>query len=120
MRLPPVEMARTYRESDLLIGPSHPEEGFGLHVLEALSSGLPVLISDTPSHRHIARQAAEYFKWGESQDILVKLKNLLNNPSRLSELSEMGPPEAGRFSTATVTDRLVQLFNRSLKQNRSF
>jgi len=120
MRLSPLEMARAYRGSDLLIGPSHPEEGFGLHVLEALSSGLPVLISHTPAHRHIAGQAAEYFKWGDSMDILFKLKRLLKNPSRLQELSQMGPPEARRFSTAKVTGKLVQLFNRSLQKSQAF
>lgn len=114
VRLSPLEMARAYREADLLIGPSHPEEGFGLHVLEALSSGLPTLLSDTPSHRHMAANAAEYFNWGDSMDILCKLKTLIQNPSRLQELSQMGPPEARRFSTAKVAGRLIRLFNRSL------
>ena len=116
MRLTPAEMAAAYRNSDLLIGPSHPEEGFGLHVLESLSSGLPVLVSDTPGHRHIARDAAEYFKWGDRHDILMKLKYLLKNPRRLQELSKMGPAEANRFSTAAVARRLIQLFGESLNQ----
>ncbi|EFK05566.1 glycosyltransferase, group 1 family protein [delta proteobacterium NaphS2] len=115
VRLSPPEMAAAYQTSDLMIGPSHPEEGFGLHVLEALSSGLPVLISDTPGHRHIARQAAEYFKWHERQDLLLKLKNLLQNPLRLRELSRMGPLEACRFSTAKVAAKLITLFNQSME-----
>ena len=114
LRLTPSEMAAAYRNSDLLIGPSHPAEGFGLHVLEALSSGLPVLISDIPGHRHIAREAAEYFTWGDSKEILIKLKDLIKNPLRLRELSKMGPPEAGRFSTAAVAGRLIRLFEQSL------
>ena len=116
MRLTPSQMAAAYRNSDLLIGPSHPEEGFGLHVLESLSSGLPVLISDTPGHRHIAREAAEYFKWGDNQNILMKLRYLLKNAPRLRELSKMGPAEANRFSTAAVAGRLIHLFRKSLNQ----
>ena len=119
LRLTPVEMALAYRDSDLLIGPSHPEEGFGLHVLEALSSGLPVLLSDTPAHRHIARNAAEYFRCGASTDIFEKLKELLPNRFRLHELSRVGPVEASRFSTERVITRLIRLFACSLDLRRS-
>ena len=114
LRLTPGEIAHAYRNSDLLIGPSHPEEGFGLHVLEALSSGLPVLLSNTPAHRHIARNAAEYFHCGASSDILKKLKELLSNRFRLQELSRLGPVEASRFNTEKVVSRLITLFTRSL------
>ncbi|MCP4576435.1 MAG: glycosyltransferase family 4 protein [Deltaproteobacteria bacterium] len=120
MRLPPSEMAYAYHQSDILIGPSHPEEGFGLHVLEALSSGLPVLISNTPGHRHIAGHAADYFKCGESIDIFLQLESLLQTPSRLRELSQLGPLAARRFNTAKVANRLIRLFNRSLRQNKDF
>jgi glycosyltransferase involved in cell wall biosynthesis len=118
-RLTPAEMADTYRTSDLLIDGSHPEDGFGLHVLEALSSGLPVLISDTPGHRHIARNAADYFECGQEKDIKAKLKSLLNRPLRLRKLSKMGPLEAYRFSTEKVTHVLLQIFEQSLAQEKS-
>ncbi len=114
LRLMPDQMALAYRESDLLIGPSHPEEGFGLHVLEALSSGLPTLLSNTPAHRHIAADAAEYFQWGASESIHQKLKEILPNRSRLQELSRRGPMQANRFRTENVVDNLITLFSRSL------
>ena len=114
LRLMPGEIARAYRESDILIGPSHPEEGFGLHVLEGLSSGLPALLSDTPAHRHIAADAADYFRWGDPKDILRKLKRLLQNPIRRQQLSWMGPAAAAGFSTEKVVNRLIKLFSRSL------
>jgi glycosyltransferase involved in cell wall biosynthesis/SAM-dependent methyltransferase len=115
LRLTPPQMVDTYWKSDLLIAPSHPEEGFGLHVLEALSTGLPVLISDTPGHRYIAQNAAEYFKWGDSSSILQKIKTLREHPDRLRELSKMGPPKARRFSTEAVAQKLIDLFEKSLE-----
>ncbi len=112
--LRPAEMAQAYRSSDLLIGPSHPEEGFGLPVLEALSSGLPVLLSDTPGHRHIARAAAEYFPCANSVALGSNVLKLMADPTRRAELSAMGPFETARFRTADVADRLLAEFAKAL------
>lgn len=116
-RLSPSEMGRLYRASDLFIGPSHPEEGFGLPVLEALSSGLPAILSDTPGHRHIARDAAEYYPVGSVPALRLTISRLLPDLPRRARLSAMGPPEAGRFRTADVADRLLSAFTEAL-QNR--
>jgi len=113
-RLLPYQMAQAYRDCDLLIGPSHPEEGFGLPVLEALSSGLPVLLSDTPGHRYIARDAAAYFPWGDVSTLTSQIAALLQNPARRAELSAKGPIEATRFRTADVADRLLGIFAKAL------
>lgn len=109
----PREMSAAYRSSDLLIGPCHPEEGFGLPVLEALSSGLPVLLSDTPGHRHIAREAAAYFPCGDAPALSRALESLLADPARRRRLSALGPAEAGRFRTADVVGRLLEEFDRA-------
>lgn len=109
----PREMSAAYRSSDLLIGPCHPEEGFGLPVLEALSSGLPVLLSDTPGHRHIAREAAAYFPCGDAVALSAAVASLLADPIRRERLSALGPAEAARFRTADVVDRLLEEFARA-------
>jgi glycosyltransferase involved in cell wall biosynthesis len=56
--LSPERMPYVYRASDIFIGPSRPQEGFGLPVLEALATVEPSLLSDTPGHREIAEEAA--------------------------------------------------------------
>jgi glycosyltransferase involved in cell wall biosynthesis len=115
--LEPSEMGKAYRGSDLFIGPSHPEEGFGLPVLEALSSGLPAILSDTTGHRHIAQAAAEYYPVGNATALRWTISRLLSDFPRRAELSAMGPLEAARFRTADVADRLSTAFTRAL-QNR--
>ncbi len=113
--LAPGQMSAAYRAADLLIAPCHREEGFGLPVLEALSSGLPVLLSDTPGHRHIAREAADYFRCGDPHALEEALGALLDDPARRRELSELGPLEARRFSTSSVGDRLLEEFERAMR-----
>ena len=114
IRLTPFEMGQAYRNSDLLIGPSHPEEGFDLPVLEGLSSGLPALLSDTPGHRYVARTAAEYFPCGDTAALVSSLSRLLTNPSRRAELSAAGPVEAVRFRTSGVARKLFAAFEKAL------
>jgi glycosyltransferase involved in cell wall biosynthesis len=113
-RLSPSQMAQAYGSADLLIGPSHPEEGFGLPVLEALSSGLPLLLSDTPGHRHIAGTAAHYFPCGDISGLRFSAKRLLENGQLRAELSAKGPGQAARFRTETVADRLIDVFTKAL------
>ena len=82
-------------------------------MLEALSSGLPVLLSDTPGHRHIAREAAAYFPCGDAVALSAAVASLLADPIRRERLSAFGPAEAGRFRTADVVDRLLEEFARA-------
>ncbi len=58
--LPEVVIADLYRLSDALFLPSR-EEGFGIPVLEAALSGIPVFCSNIPSLRELAGDNAFYF-----------------------------------------------------------
>ena len=115
VRLAPPEMARAYRDADVLVGASHEDEGFGLPVLEALSSGLPAILSDTAGHREIAREAAVYFACRDARSLAGALRRLLADAGARRRLSEAGPAEARRFGTAGVGDRLLREFDRALR-----
>jgi glycosyltransferase involved in cell wall biosynthesis len=116
VHIPTKQMACLYREANLFIGPSHAEEGFGLPVLESLSSGLPVVLSDTPAHQHIARSAAEFFKCSNICSLAESVSSLLVSEKRQRILSRMGPIEANRFRTSDVIDNLIAVFSKYLKR----
>jgi glycosyltransferase involved in cell wall biosynthesis len=58
------ELARLYREADALVLPSR-FEGFGVPVLEAMASGLPVVLSDDAALAEVAGTAGVYADDGD-------------------------------------------------------
>jgi glycosyltransferase involved in cell wall biosynthesis len=115
--VPPERMPFLYRDSDLFIAPSRAEEGFGLPVLEALASGLPCLLSDTPGHREMAGEAASYFADGDPEALAAAIPALLTPEARARARTD-GPPAAARFDPAGVAERLERAFARAL-ENRA-
>ena len=112
-RLSPDRMPFAYRAADLFLGPARAEEGFGLPVLEALASGLPCLLSDTPGHREIAGDAAEYFPDGDPEGLAGALSRLSLPAARARARTE-GPRAAARFDAASVAANLEAAFARAL------
>ena len=111
--LSPDRMPYAYRASDVFLGPSRPQEGFGLPVLEALASGLPCLLSDTPGHREIAGEAAWYFIDGDPESLAAALPGVLTRSAR-ARAREEGPKAASRYDAASVAEKLEQAFLEAL------
>ena len=108
-RLSPERMPFAYRASDVFIGPSRREEGFGLPVVEALASGLPCLLSDTAGHREIAGDAARYFPEGDPNGLADALPSLTTAEAR-ETARRKGPATASRFDTASVAKEMERVF----------
>lgn len=63
-----------YKNSKALIFASH-TEGFGLPIIESLFYKLPVIASNTPVHREIAKENATYFDLSDTHSLLSIIKN---------------------------------------------
>lgn len=113
--LDPSRMPFAYRASDLFLGANRPEEGFGLPVLEALASGLPCLLSDTPTHREIAGDAAWYFPDGDADRLAAALPRVATRQARARARVE-GPCVAARFDPGKVAEKLEKAFDETLRE----
>jgi hypothetical protein len=109
----PDRMPYAYRASDAFIGSSRPQEGFGLPVLEALASGLPCLLSDTPGHREIAGDAAWYFADGDPEALAEAAPAVVTPAARVRARVE-GPRVAARYDSASVAEKLERAFREAL------
>ena len=112
-RLAPERMPFAYRASDVFIGATRREEGFGLPSLEALACGIPVLLSDVPGQREIGADAARYFADGDAESLATALPDLLTEEAR-RRARTAGPVAAAKYDTALVAERLEAAFRAAL------
>ncbi|WP_165865848.1 glycosyltransferase family 4 protein [Lucifera butyrica] len=83
------EILCCYRHAAALLFPSN-AEGFGLPLMEAAQSGLPVLCSDIPVFREVAGEYATYFSLDDPQYLADMLKQWLNQPGCLKPAARPG------------------------------
>lgn len=73
-------------------------EGFGLPILEAMSNGCPVLVSQSSSLPEVGGDAAIYFDPHSSQTLLHNLEELYTNPHLRSIKVKQGYMRVRHFS----------------------
>jgi glycosyltransferase involved in cell wall biosynthesis len=95
--VPEEQLRLMYRASDAFIMPSL-NEGFGLPIVEAMASGLPVLCSDIEVFREIAGDAARYFNPRCVDEIARVIVETLNNEQCIQFLLDSGKKRAALFS----------------------
>lgn len=106
--VPGAEIHDLYRQCDAFAFPSC-IESFGFPMVEAMSSGLPVLASDTPVNREICGCAAMYFATYSSDALANALYALAGNKRLRDELAAKGKQRSRQFSWANHVRQVVAL-----------
>jgi glycosyltransferase involved in cell wall biosynthesis len=73
-------------------------EGFGLPILEAFASKIPVVCANNSSLPEVAGDAALYFENNNTQDLAQKIQQILENPELKNSLIQKGLQQLEKFS----------------------
>ncbi len=85
-------------------------EGFGLPLLEAMASGIPVMASQTSALPEICQDAALYFDPEQPEDIAEKILHLLKDPDLRKDLIERGEKRVLNFSWESMAEQTLSIY----------
>jgi glycosyltransferase involved in cell wall biosynthesis len=98
------------RDADVFALPSY-SENFGVSVVEAMSQGSPVIVSDQVAlHREIAEGGAGLVVPCAVHELQQALQMLLTQTEQRQTMGRNGKRLAAQFSPAAVADRLVTVY----------
>jgi glycosyltransferase involved in cell wall biosynthesis len=97
-----------YRACNIYVTPAY-AESFAHPLIEAMSSGLPVVASDLPVHREICGGAGVYFPRFSPEALAEQVLQLYESPELAAKLSDNGLRRARQFSWSEHVERMVVL-----------
>jgi alpha-1,3-rhamnosyl/mannosyltransferase len=86
-------------------------EGFGMPVVEAMASGVPVLTSRHTSMHEITQEQAFLVNPRDTEEIRMALRHALEDPDARARLGRHGIQQAARYRWDTSARRLLAVFN---------
>jgi alpha-maltose-1-phosphate synthase len=100
------------RSCDVLVLPSA-QDGFGLVVLEALSSGLPVIVSDRVGAKDCVLDGKNgfVFAYEDQEDLEDRMKYFLDDHSRSGKFSKSAVERAREYTWEGYGKRFMELFS---------
>jgi len=112
-RLEEAGLVAALRTVDVFAFPSVSRaEAFGLAMLEAMACGAPVVASDLPGVRSVAKDAGLIVKVGDAWAVSAALKRLLSDETERRRLSSAARAKALRYSWERHTDKMIAVYEK--------
>jgi glycosyltransferase involved in cell wall biosynthesis len=109
------ELVMLYRNARLFVYPSL-YEGFGIPLLEAFSSGCPVVASNVTSIPEVAGNAAFYVDPNSQDEIAEAIFRLIKDDELRISLSESGHQRAEQFSWRETAKKTLAVYKESMSR----
>ena len=103
------ELGQFYKNAVCFIFPSD-YEGFGIPVVESMSCGCPIVLTNNSSFPEVAGDAGLYFELNDSNDLKNKISILLENDTVRTEYIQKGLERAKLFDWNIAATKCYNLF----------
>jgi|SRR3989344_39651 len=111
--LPSEELVLLYNIASVFAMPSF-YEGFGLPILEAMSSGCPVVTSRQGSIPEIAGEACRYVDPYDVGSIVLGIKDVFNNETIQKKLSSQGLGQSKKFNWEKTARKTMAVYTNTI------
>ena len=101
-----------HRASDIFISPATGAESFGIVLVEAMAAGLPVVASNIPGYREVARDGRESLlvKPSDADALAQGIAHLLDHPEERDRLGANGVQRAQAYAWDHIIDELEAVY----------
>lgn len=90
-------------------------EGFGLPTLEAMASGCPVVLSRSPAHVEVGKDAAAFFAPQDSDDLAEVLAEVADDSALRRSLRDAGLRRAATFTWSSTAHHTLDVYRAGLR-----
>lgn len=115
------DLPRYYQSAHVFCAPSIGGESFGIVLVEAMASGLPIVASDIPGYASVVEHG--------KQGLLIEPKNiemlamslirLLADQNLRQQMSEAGRAKAPQYSWKSVAQKVLEIYERGESRRRA-
>ncbi len=102
------ELLKILASASVFVFPSF-AEGFGLPPLEAMKSGVPVVVSNSTCLPEVCGDAALYFEPSDTNQLTKNIQLILNNESLRLRMIEKGLRHAENFDWQLSTSKILSI-----------
>lgn len=108
----PDELPDVFRNADVFVSPAISGESFGIVLIEAMASGVPVLASDIPGYRCVIRNGINglLFEPKNERDIADKIIEVFENKILRDKLKRKGLESAHYYSWERIAERILDFY----------